>query len=344
MASTLFESLLAATMDQREPEIMKQVDTASPIGAWLDANKCNDPWTEGGYNIETNISVNLNDTVAARDYKTEINLKEQNPLRTVSLPVKIVNGSLVWYKHDEDANSSKAKVVGYVTDLIDNLTESLRQEMALQYWEDGTGVNWDGLGAIISATNTYMTMNRSTTGNEYWKAKTGAQFTVSIGGVSRTFGPFNTAEPLLIRGGTDGGIEGLYTACCDNGGADGPDLIITTEALYRRLFALVAADSSSTVLYSQKMADLDYPENIQYKGATITWDTNCPSGGVYALNSKYIKNRPYTTSGSNGLYKSPIAERIANGSLSKVMIIEKKGNLTCRRPGKCGALTGKTTS
>jgi hypothetical protein len=285
--------------------------------------------------------------MAARDYKTAIPMAESDPLQTVEIGRRYVNGSITWYDAQEEANSSsKTRIISFVNTLIDNGKNSLADIIAQELWQGGTGEHLHGLPAIVSATNTYMGINRSTVGNEWWKANVGGTFSRAVGaGKTRTIGNLNSPEPLVIEGGADGGIRALYNACCDNGGTDGPDFGITNETLYNKIIALIGAER---VRYNEKMAEIGYPENIQYKGAVIVWDANCgilagtpDTTTFYFLNSKYLKLRPY------GAYaKGPVTTETVSlkpqGLMAKTKLMQWAGNLTCSRPSKVGALTGKT--
>jgi hypothetical protein len=335
LPSAPFETMLASTLDYRGPKIYDQAFSAHPLAAWLKANDRVLVWEGGGENIEQNIVIGKNDTFGARDYKEQLQFKETNPVRTVEIPSRFINGSITWYEAQEESNVGKFKIIDFVNTLIDNGEQSMSDVVGLEFWQDGTGEHLHGLGAILSATNTYMTINRALAANVYWRAKTGAQF-VGMDGV--TYGPFNTAEPLVIEGGTDGGIRGVYNACCDNGGTDGPDFAITTEGLYNKIVSLIGAER---VRYNEKMAQIGYPENIQYKGMTIVWDRNCPAGEFGAVNSKYCKLRPYVGY-STTVKKTPPVSLRPLGLLAKSVIIQWRGNLVCVKPMRCGKLTAKT--
>jgi hypothetical protein len=341
LPSTPFETMLASTLDFRGPEVVDQLYRSHPLSAWLKANKRVKEWEGGGENIEQIIKIGRNGTFAARDYKEQLQFTETNPLDFVEIPSRFINGHITWYNAQEESNQGKFKIIDFVNELIDDGQQSMSDVMALEFWQGGTGEHLHGLPAILSASNTYMGLLRTTAGNEFWRAKTGASYTFD----SVTYGPFNSAEPFVIEGGTDGGIRGLYNACCDNGGTDGPDFGITSEALYNKLVALIGAER---VRYNEKMAEIGYPENIQFRGATIVWDRFCgaaagtPDATTFAfLNSKYLALRPYKGYGNSVKKTAPFSLNPV-GLQAKSVIISWRGNLVCKKPQRCGMLTGKT--
>jgi len=342
MPSTQFETMLAATIDKRSKDIKDQVFDAHPLSKWLMANGREEVW-DGSENIETIIEVGKNSTFAARDYKTPITLAEQNPLRTVEIGSRTISGSVTIYQHDIETNRGEGKVINLQKKLIDNAINTAKDELALEMWEDGTGEHLHGFGAIFSRSNTYMGIDRTGTGyagtgitNNWWWPKMGASYTNSLDGF--TYGAFNTAETLAIDSGTDGGIQALYAACCNNGGTDAPDFAVTTLELYNKLRSLVRPD---LFRYNEKLAQLGWPDNLQFNNCTFVWDRNCTAAAVYMLNSKYIAFRPYSDY-ANGFRSTPAQALTSSGLDASAMLMVWRGNLTCEKPQRCGALENKT--
>lgn len=346
MPSTPFDTMLAATLDNRRQEIYDQVIESHPFTAWLKAGGKVKPWEGGGENIEFNVSIDLSDRFAARDYKTKLEFKEQDPIRVLELGRRFINGSVIWYEAQEEANKGKYKIFDFVNTLVENAKASASDVWSLEMWQDGSGEHIHGLPAIVDSDNTYAGINRATAGNEWWKAKEGAQFTQTLpNGQSRTYGPYNTAEAFVLSGGTDGGLLKIYNDCCLNGGTDGPDFAITSEALWNKLWNLIGAER---VRYNEKMVELGYPENIQFRGMTIVWDRNCGAVAgtpddttMYLLNTKYMELKPYVEY-STGFKATETFDLHSEGLFAKGKLMQWCGNLLSTKPQRMGRLTGKT--
>lgn len=348
MPSTATSTMLAATMDYRGPTVYEQVIQKQPFYAWLTANGRMIPWEQGGENIEVILATDWIDTFAARDYKTPLDFKEQDPLEVVEIPSRWINGHIMWYNAQEEANvGNKAKIIDFVNALIDRAQKSAKTAFALEMWQGGTGEHLHGLPAILSASNTYMGKDRSTAANAYWRAKTGASFTITWpDGTTQATVACNTATTLEMEGAES--LTTLYDDLTDNGGTDGPDFGITGPALYRRL--IILARDLGIEYKSEKMMEIGFPDHLAFRGAPIVWDRNCgavagtPDATTFIfLNSNHLVLRPYV--GYSETFKaSSVQDLQPTGVLGKAMIMQWHGNIVCTQPGKQGMLTNKLTA
>jgi hypothetical protein len=320
------------------------------------------PWGGGGYYIEHNVEKDINGSAAWVDYKAQQELREYDEVITLQFPRRDLQGNIVIYQGDEEANVGAEKIADFVEFKLSNVEKSMTSKLGLGVWGDGSGSQLHGLPAILDlggqfladgvtanpsygtfAASSYGGTSRTTTdgsGNEWFKPKVGPAFTVdNRDGTTDTYGPFNTAEALSIEGGTDGGIETLYFATCDNGGYDAGDLIITTLDLYKELHAQLSA--LGVVTPADKVVDLGFPEAFYFHKAGVTYDTRCPTGAVILLNTQYLDLRPYK--GYQDTFKArPKAQLDAIGVQGEVVLFNWTGNMLCTQPRRQGALTGKT--
>jgi len=343
MPITPFDTLLTATIDARGPEQYDQFYTSQPLLAKMKANGQVKAWDAAGENLESILRTSGNKTFAARPYKEALKFEEANPLEFVEIPSMFINGSITYYDAQVETNAGKGKIVDLVETLLDTGRQSANTSLAMELWEDGSGEHMLGIQAIFSASNTYLGKSRTATGMAYWKSRVGAAFNqVHADGTTITYGPYNTSEPLVVEGGTDGGIQKLYDDLCDNGGTEGPDFAMTTSPLYRKLCAVAKAYGMG---YNQKMAELGYPENLQYRNMTIVWDWNAtkfePTGPFLGMATKYLQLKPYF--GYDSKFKStPVIELYPVGIWGKSVMMQWRGNMICVKPQKTGALTAKT--
>jgi hypothetical protein len=342
MAITPTQSALAATINGRGKEIFDQTVYTYPmfVKARESGGGIVKSWETAGENIEFVIKTQANNTFRSVDYKDKSQFTEQDLIRTIQMPRKFLRGEMMLYEAQQEANQGKTKIVDLAELWRKDAIEAGQDLLARELEEDGTGTHLTGIPAILSATNEYLTINRATAGNEWWKAKTGAQFTVTYnGGRTRTFGPYNTAEKLVVDGGTDGGIARLYDDLCDNGGKNGPDFARTTRDLYYKLKADL--DARKMLYIDQKMVDLGFPENIQYRGMTIFWDNECTAGEFEMWKTRYLQIKPYYGY-DMGFKATNWLDLRPQGIMADAMIFQWSGEIAHVMPGRCGKLTGKT--
>lgn len=329
-------TMIAAAFNDFSSEIYDQAFGGNVLMKLLSEKNAVKP--ASGKEIQTNISTTKNSTIAARGYKDQVKFEEQDPISTVTIPWKYISGGVPWYDAQvRNCQGSREAVFDFVEALIDNAKQTMEEVIAKQTWKDGTdGVSLHGIPAFISSTNTYMGINRATAGNEYWKAKTGAAgVTWAVDGI--TYGPFGTSEAMAIKGGTDGGLRGLYYACSANGGVDPPDLGIMDEDYYQAIEGLIPEKQR---FQSDKIAELGWT-NIMYGKAALTWDRQSPAGQLALINTRYVKLRPQKEF-KKGFKVHPKTDLKALGLFATGVLLEWQGNMVCTKPQRCGALTGKT--
>jgi hypothetical protein len=341
--------MMTATVNYRGPEVFDQVKQSNPTLAWITRDGRIDPW-DGGADIEIPVRIGMNDSFAARDYKEQIVFGEQDPLDFVTLPARGISGNIMWYNRqaEENERAGKQRILAFTNKLIDDARDAAQSRLGLEIWQDGSGEHLHGIGSFLENANTYMGIDRTVAGNEYWKAKTTDAVVDTTGftitwpdGTTQACGPYHTAESLVLAGGTDGGLTTIYDDLCDNGGTDGPDFGLTTPALFRKLILLAKAEG--ILGYSEKLKNLGYPENLQFRNAAITWDRNCTAARFIFINSNHLSLRP--SAGYDKTFKaSPVIDLASDGIRGKAVIMEWWGNLCATKPGKHGALDGKTVA
>jgi hypothetical protein len=349
MPSSQFSTLLAATMDYRQPEVNEQIFDGHPV--WKNLMKMGQirEWTEGGDLMEAIISANYNSTFAPRDYKTPVDLKEVDPLQVIKIDWREISGTAMWYERQVRENSSsKTRITNLVNAIIDNAKMSCKDVIGRQVWESGTGETLHGMPAFIDHDNTYANLSRTASGYTWWKANdtdaghTSFTRTYGTSSSTTTFGPYHTSEALVIDGGTDGGLTKIYDDCCANGGDDSPNLITTSYVLYNKLRVLMKADSFE-VRQNKKAVDLGWPEdNFVFRGATVIWDRNCTSTDTWLLNTKHLQIMPYKGYRNGPTITEPTSLLSAERVDAEFIYMKWGGNLLCLMPQRFGRLSGKT--
>lgn len=169
------------------------------------------------------------------------------------------------------ANAGKYKIRDYVKDrteaCLDGLKQKYEDDVMRAEVTDESGKEIQSIRDIVPAyanraTGTYGKLSRA---NTWWQPKY-KQWTspIEVNMVSDMRNFFNTVTAQQEK----------------------PDIILTTQALYENYedFGLDAIQ----VMHDEKILNLGF-DNLKFKGATLSWADNVPTGDMYYLNSKYIK-------------------------------------------------------
>src|SRR5690606_23229516 len=148
------------------------------------------------------------------------------------------------------------------------------------------------------------------------------------GGIKRSENPWWKSQYYDAQGNplTINMVSRMITRCTD--GTERPDLIVTTEDLWDRLWDLF---HDKQEYGAQRVADTGF-DAIRVRGIDIIFDRYCPENSMWFFNTKHIKLRPhveYRNFKDSG-WKKPINQAAA------VMQIFWMGELTasnCRRLG-----------
>lgn len=116
----------------------------------------------------------------------------------------------------------------------------------------------------------------------------------ALAGTGVTYGEISKTTYTWWRGqnNTTGGafsmsmFQSMYGSCCD--GAIAPDLIITTQAIYDKIWARVQPSQRGDMTNAPDLARVGYT-GISFNKATIMVDNYCPTGYAFFLNTDFWK-------------------------------------------------------
>lgn len=212
-------------------------------------------------------------------------------------------------QREEAQNRGDLAVLNLLENKMEVAKMSLRDMFSEQLWGDGTGnSNKDITGiqaAVDDGTNVanYGGIDRTT--YTWWKSQ---------------YQDAQNADLTLSM------VNSMITNCTD--GADRPDLIVTTQDLWDKLWELLQAQQRYD---ANQVADTGF-DKIRFRNIDVIFDKDCPAKSMWFFNTKYIQLRPhveYRNFKDSG-WKKPINQAAA------VMQIFWMGNLAssnCRRQG-----------
>lgn len=211
-------------------------------------------------------------------------------------------------------NSGKPALLKLIKTRIMQLEMTMAAQMESMWFGDGAGnsqKDWTGLGAIVSSSN-------PSWGN--------------LGGIDRSANPYWQATETAVGGALTLANAGtLYNTVSQ--GADHPTNILTTQTLYEKYEALVAAKLQ---LEDTKMGDAGF-QNLMFKGAPVAFSDEVTAGEWINLNMQYI----HLVSLSN-VWFTPSALQQPTNQDAFYQHILCYGNMSVSNPSRQGKLTGAT--
>ena len=190
---------------------------------------------------------------------------------------------------------------------------SLADKLDIDLWASAvTGTNINTITTLVDQTTTTGQVSKSS--NSWWQCQTTA------------------SGSFAARGLAD--MRNLYNNITNQSLAKGaPDLICSDQPSYQYYEATVQPQ----LRYSDTdMADAGF-ENLRFKGATMTYDPNTPSGKMYFLSSDSIKL--VTNKGTNFITTKFVVPANQDAKVAQILWA---GQLASDNIRRLGSLTGIT--
>lgn len=190
---------------------------------------------------------------------------------------------------------------------------SLADKLDIDLWASAvTGTNINTLVTLVDQTTTVGQVSKSS--NSWWQCQTVASGSFAARGLADMRSLYNTITNQSLSKGA-------------------PDFICADQTSYQ----YYEASQQPQMRYSDNtMADAGF-ENLRFKGATMTYDPNTPSGKMYFLSSDSLK---LVTSKGTNFITTPFIK--PENQDAKVAQILWAGQLASDNIRRLGSLTGIT--
>ncbi len=217
-------------------------------------------------------------------------------------------------------NSGHFQMMDLFEKRIENAVKTMSNKMAEAVYGDGTSAGGKAIGGlkllIADAPETGVVggIDRSTTGNEFWRNKS------------------TTVATPLTTDSIRPAMDKMYMSL--NRGTDKPDLIVTGNDLYSLFEQSLTAQQRFT---DSKLAEAGF-ETLRFKGADVVCDAGqggcCPEDRMYFLNTNYL----YLRSHQDRNMKVIGGERMSINQDAIYKIIGWAGNMTMSNAALQGVL------
>lgn len=315
--SEILDDLYTTTWNNRRAEIVDSIFDATPLTKELRRRGGISLNGTGGRYLEIPLSFAKNETVKSIGKGDTVSLSETKFMTVAQFEWKFLAGSIVRYMVDDQRNKSVQQHINWANAKMDNLRDSLVDYMETMFFGDGTGngsKDFEGLGNLVDTTPT----SARTVGNI-------AQTTFSWW-QNRQKTATGAASVYLLSD-----MRNLANTCSEGQTRSFPDIVVTTQTV-AELYDDEVLEQRQIV--NTTKGDAEFTATA-WKGIPILWSSQCPSGRMYMLNSKYIGlNIDPDMDFSMTAWKT-----IPNQVEDRVAQIMTKGNLISTRRKSLGVMT-----
>lgn len=267
----VLDDLYTTTWNNRKKEVTDQIFTATPLTNELFKRGGIKLNGTGGRFLEIPLAYAKNETVTSLGRGDTVSLSETKFLTVAQFNWKYIAGTVIRYFVDDTQNKSVSQHINWANAKIDNLRDSMTDNIEGQLFGDGTGnssKDLNGLANLIDATPTVARTvgNIAQTTYTWWqnqqKTSTGA------------------ASVYLLSD-----MRNLANTCSEGKTRMLPNILITTQVV-AELFDDEVLEQRM-IINTKEGAD---PESMStaWKGIPLQWSNQCPSGRMYFISSKYL--------------------------------------------------------
>lgn len=313
------DSLYTTTWQKMRPKAVDNIFKATPFWYWLYKNG-RIRRESGGRWIGQPLMYAKNTSVKSLAPGGKIDIVQTDPLTTAAFQWKLIAGSLVRLHQEDTENTGKDAIMSLADSKLKNLELSMIDALETMCFGDGSGnggLDFDGLGLLVSATPTVGTVggiDRSVAGNAWWRNFYRAK-----------------DDTGMITGDNTYAFNFRKTYNQVSVGNDHPTLILAGLDVYEGYESQLVPMMR---IYDGTMGDAGF-EALKFKGAAITFSPSAVAGGAHFLNERYIQLVVNTHADFAMTDWKPIPDQ-----LDRVAQVVLKGNITISNARMHGLVSG----
>ena len=320
MASPGLDELVSTTLRNRRGKLADNISKHNALYFRMNAQGNVDPF-DGGRELVEELEYAENSSYTRYSGYDNLNIQPSEVFSAATYAIRQVAVSVSINGLEMIQNSGREQTIHLLNSRIKNAERTLVNNLSFDIYSDGTadgGKQVDGLQSIVAddpTTGTVGGIDRQL--HEFWRNGV-IDFTSDIGTPGK-----DTILPAINRL--------VYGITRNN---DKPDLIVADNN-YWLMFLDALQDKQR--FNDSEMADAGFSA-VKYNGVDVVFDGglngNAPENHMYALNTNYIKLRPY-----NGVNMSQLGlDRFSNNQDAMLKFIGWAGNVTCSNPSLQGVL------
>lgn len=305
--SRTFDAYLTSTMDNYRGMLQDQIFDVFPFLSWLNGslgkglrgeNGSVKRFESGGNRITEQLLYAKNTTARSYAGAEKLDTTLQNGITQAVFNWKQYAVSVGIEGIERRTNTGQQQIINLLKAKITQATMSLRDDLSLGAFSDGTGNNnkdLTGIQTLISDTATAGGLAPGTF--DWWKSTSTTSGSFADRGLSDMRNTYNTVSF----------------------GNDKPDFIVTTQDVFQFFEDSLVPQERYT---NTKFANSGFT-GLTFKGLPLLFDRDCPSGTMYMLNSNYISFVVHPDADfSNTPFQTPVGQDVTT---SEILF---QGNLT----------------
>ena len=258
------DNLYTTTWQNMKGEVADNIFDASPFWFWMKSNG-RFKTEEGGRFLTGPLQYSASDGVSWITKGGAVSLNDFEFLTIAKDDWRYLVGNVVRFGVDDHQNRGKNQIINYMTAKLNNVQNSLVDELETQLFSAQSGNTMNGLADLIGtsantvhgiaeSTYTWFAPNRTT--------MTGLSF--SVYGLSY--------------------MSTMLRSCMNNLRMDQPDILVTTSEIYG-YYEDETMEQKQIV--NKKLGDAGFT-SLEYKGVPIIWSPAATADAMYFLNTRYL--------------------------------------------------------
>jgi len=302
-----FDQILSTTLYNYVPKLADNVFGARPLFYAL-TNGQTIRRVDGGAKIVVPIIYGSNSTAASYEGADTIAITAQDGISAAEYDWKQYAATVTITGIEEGKNNGEAAIIDLLEGKVMQAEQTIIDNMNTMLWGDGNGnggKDFMGIQGIVAG-GTLGGINSGAAGNSWW-APTMTNHGAAALSLAAMSSVYNTVSV----------------------GNDQPTIIFTDQERYEDYEALLQPNLRYT---SAEVADAGF-QNLLFKGAPVTFDSNCEAKAMYFLNTKYLRLVAHT---DTWFQPTPFV-RPTNQDARFAQIL-CYGNLTCSNRSRQGRL------
>lgn len=310
-----FGSVLSTTLQNYRPTLEDNIFKRLPLFFYM-YEKGRKRMEDGGERIVVPLLYERNSTAQSYSAYQSLDVTPQEGVTAAEYTWRQYSVSITISGREERQNMGESRVINLLDAKTKQAELSLKRVMDIDLFSTNgdSSIGLYGLQQLVDIAPTTDTVGNINRANDTWWRNNS---TTSVGSFAAN------------------GLDNMRTMynTCSNEGQDNVDILLTTQTVFEYYEKVLQVQERFT---DNKMADGGFT-NLKFKDKPLVFDSNCPSGYIYFLNTNYLE---LVVHSSADLQTSDFVK--PNNQDARTAQILWMGNMVMSNAARQGILSGIT--